>query len=548
MLLTAKLCQSRARFLIITLLVIVLGGMLAYFAQHPPVVFLGSRSEAACQGDISKISFKIHPKFYLNKKFLESEKLSDEEVRAYIEKHIRYVYLAMPAFEKIQTPKFSAIPYGGFKISQVEQKDASYPLTLQTSWTDVNPRFLKAMNERTDIDSLYMKKAVAAGKTSTTDAAILVSYEADIELLLCENDQRHFSGEVTLPTDPFLGFWFVPEVKRVRKFHEVSKKDEPITPCANDEFLYDHDPYYYWHYFALDEPHCKESLLPNAVQGFKVEEQKQLSTQDPKPFDLKFLDQVRNRELKATVNFTLIDDDSVFEKYPFEQALLPQVKAIIDNPDFAAAKTGISQLDKYDVALQSGLIFAWSMKSLSDNFEFQQVALDVQLMQWRLRGQLKQSQQKFDILVTMGSAMKESGSYGQFYEALNKGFAASDIVYFGGHSGVGKNLSENRIHEEVENLYSTLGANQIPDHQLLILMTCYSLHYFPPNGFPVPNKPFARDILGTASVPAGYDARILVGLMEQADRYLAKGKQTPLEKWPAQYDRDVFLVHQRIQK
>ncbi|MNL28398.1 hypothetical protein D3C87_1500390 [compost metagenome] len=169
-------------------------------------------------------------------------------------------------------------------------------------------------------------------------------------------------------------------------------------------------------------------------------------------------------------------------------------------------------------------------------------------MQWRLRGQLKQSQQKYDILVTIGSALKEADSYNTFYASLNQGFAGSDIVYFGGHAGVGKNLSENRIHEEVENLYSTLGTNQIPNHQLLILMTCYSLHYFPPNGFPVPNKPFVRDILGTASVPSGYDARILVGLIEQIDRYLAKGKELPFEKWSAHYDRDVFLVHQRIQK
>ena len=540
--------KSRVRFLIVTLLVIVFGGMLAYFAQHPPVVFSGVRSEAACQGEFSKISFKIHPKFYLNKKFLDSAKLSEEQARAYIEKHIRHVYLAMPAFENSQTPKFSTIPHGGLKISNIAQTDASYPLALQTSWTEVSPHFVSAMQKRTDIDSNYINKAVAAGKTSTTDEALLISYQAEIELLLCEGKERHFSGEVTLPADPFLGFWFVPEARRVQKLHEVSKKMEPITPCANNEFLYDRDPYYYWHYFSLDEAHCKESLLPHTMLSFPVEDRKNLSTVDAQPFDLKFLDKARARELNVSVNFTLIDDEAGFDKVYFNEALPPQILSIIQTPHFIQAKDAIASLGSYDVALQSGLIFAWSMKSLSNNFEFEQVAFEEQLIQWRLRGQLKQSQQKFNILVTIGSAVKESPAFGKFYSALNQGFAGSDIVYFGGHSGVGKNLSENRIHEEVQNLYGTLGANQIPDHQLLILLTCYSTHYFPPNGFPMPDKPFVRDIIGTASVPSGYDARLMVGLMEQIDRYLAKGKELPFEKWPTQYDRDVFLVHQRVQK
>jgi hypothetical protein len=542
------LLLGRTRFLFFTFLVIVLGGIFAYLKQNSPLLFLGSRSEAACQGDVSKISFKIHPHFYLNKKFLPAISLSDDELRAYIEKHIRYIYLAMPAFEKQKTPKFSVIPFGGLQISQIVQKDASYPLALKTSWAGVNPYFLKAMNERQDVDSLYMKKAVAAGQTATTDEAILVSYEADVELLMCENEQRRFASEVALPTDPFLGFWFVPENKRIQKFNEVTKTNESITPCANDEFLYDQDPYYYWHYYSLDENSCKESLLPKAVQSFKIESKSLLSTQTKTPFDLKFLDQVRDRELKMTVNFTRIDDDSPEVKSFFDTGLPAKVNAIIANPSFNEAKTLIGQLNEYDLALHSGLIFAWSLKSLSDNFEFKQVALNNQLLQWNLRGQLKKSHQKYNVVVTMGSAITESDSYSGFYASLNQGIAASDIVYFGGHSGVGKNLSENRIQEQVTNLYSSLNPAEIPSHQLMILMTCYSLHYFPKDGFPKPNKDFVRDILYTASVPAGYDARILVGLVEQVDNYLAKGSQLPLEKWPSHYDRDVFLVHQRDQK
>lgn len=538
----------RARFLIFTLLAIVLGGLFAYLKQNPPLLFLGSRSEAACQGDISKFKFKIHPQFYLNKNFLPSDALSESDIKAYIEKQMRYVYLTMPGFDKKQTPRFSVIPFGGLKISNIDQKHVTYPLALKVSWQNVNPLFLELLQKRDDIDSLYMKKALAAGSTSTTDQALLVSYEAEAEVLLCENETRRFADEVILPVDPFLAFWFVPEDKRIQKLNQFTKETEAINPCANEEFQYDYDPYYYWHYFALDENSCKDRLLPRTVQSFKLENKTALSTQTRQAFDLKFLDQVRERTLKMTTIFTLIDDDTLYPKKPFEKELFGKVDAIIANPDFNAAKAAIAQLEDYDIAMHSGLIFAWSLRQLSDNFKITKLTEKEQLVIWQLQGELKQSHQKYEVNVTIGSAMETATDYDTFYASLNHGLAKSDIVYFGGHSGVGKNLSENRIQEQVKNLYSNLPSAEIPDHQLLVLMTCYSLHYFPPNGFPMPNKAFQRDILQTASVPSGYDARLLLGIIEQADSYLAKGTQLPFEKWPSTYGRDVFLVHQRTQK
>lgn len=539
----------RARFLIFTLLAIVLGGLFAYLKQNPPRFFLGARSEAACQGDISKFAVKIRPQFYLNKKFLPSSTpLPESDVRAYIEKQMRYVYMTMPSFDKKQTPRFAVIPHGSLKISDIEQKDATYPLALKISWQNVNPVFLELLQKRNDIDSMYMKKALAVGHTTTSDQALLVSYEAEIEILLCENETRHFANEVNLPTDPFLAFWFVPEGKHIQKLNLFTKESEVITACANEEFQYDYDPYYYWHYFALDENSCKDRLLPNTVQSFKLESKTALSTQTAQAFDFKFLDQVRQRTLKMTTIFTLIDDDTLYPKRPFGKELFGKIDAIIANPDFTAAKAAIAQLEDYDIAMHSGLIFAWSLNQLSNNFKMIKLTEKEQLVIWKLQGELKQSHQQYEVMVTIGSAMDSSKSYDTFYASLNQGLAKSDIVYFGGHSGVGKNLSENRIQEQVRDLYTNLSSAEIPDHQLLILMTCYSLHYFPPNGFPMPNKAFQRDILQTASVPAGYDARILIGIIEQADSYLARGSQVPFEKWPSLYGRDVFLVHQRMRR
>lgn len=545
--------NNRLHFLFLTALTILSGGLLAYLFKYPPEFLIGhlmgQRSEATCQGDISSLSFKIHPSFYLNKKFLSPKPLSQAEALAYAEKHIRYIHTGIPGFEKEQTPKFSVIPYDGYTLKNIEITEAKYPLSLEISKTDINPRFLRTMKSRDDIDSLYMAKALEAGATSLEDEALKVTYDAEIKLVLCQTKQNQFANKVNLPTDPFLGFWFVPPSQRIEKYNEVFKKNERITACATEEFLYDHDPYYYWYYWSLDHKQCHENLTKNSVQVYPVKNLVPRSLQTQHPFDLKFLDKIDpDRELKITVNFTLIDDDSVFQPEPFHISLQKRIDSLIANPNFDDVKVALNGLNRYDITLQTGLAFAWSVKSLSDDFVLTQTTFQEMLLQWILRGKLKQSQKRYEIFVTIGSAMKENPSYEKFYLALNQGLASSDIVYFGGHSGAGKNLSQNRIQEQVVNFYDSLPAKNIPDQQLVVLMTCYSLRYFPMNAFPVPDKSFVRDMLYTASVPAGYDARMLVGLIEQADRYLAKGRHLPFEKWPQQYNGDVFLLHQRSQR
>jgi hypothetical protein len=139
--------------------------------------------------------------------------------------------------------------------------------------------------------------------------------------------------------------------------------------------------------------------------------------------------------------------------------------------------------------------------------------------------------------------MVDTGSYEAFYKTLNKGIVASDIVYFRGHSGAGKNLSKNRIDQQIAPQEATAEKVISPQHQLLALISCYSLRYFPKEVFPMLGESFSRDILYTASVPQDYDSRMLVGLMEQVDLQFAEGHHIPFEKWPESFSRDVMLVH-----
>ncbi|MNL12166.1 hypothetical protein D3C87_1330280 [compost metagenome] len=242
----------------------------------------------------------------------------------------------------------------------------------------------------------------------------------------------------------------------------------------------------------------------------------------------------------------MIDDDSLIVPDPFDALLDTRIPEIVGTDKFSKVRSDLDKLQNYDIALRTGLVFAWSMRKISDDFKLEQWSRDTMLLQWLLTGKLKESQQPYEIVVTIGSAMADASSYKSFYEALNKGLATSDIVFYGGHSGVGKNLSVNRLQDGVQNLFGSLPSGSIPQHQLLMLMTCYSLHYFSPQNFPLPKqKAFVRDILQTASLPVGYDARMLTGLMVQVDNYLESGRHLPYEKWPKKFKGDLFLVHQQ---
>lgn len=532
------------RFIAIAAITVAAGGLLAYFYMHPP---FSKHYEATCQGNAENISFTIHPSFYLNKKFLPSTPISEADLATYAERHLRFIHTSIPAFKSADSPKFAAIPYDGYKISRIEQVTAKYPLALNIYNKGIHERVTANMKKLNDLDSKYILQALSVGGTSTDDDAVKVTYEAQVRMLLCENENHRFRDQIILPTDPFLAFWFVPETERIVKFNEPLKTNDRITPCATEDLLYDHDPYYYWYYWSLDSEKCQPALTKNSLQTYPLEGRKNTSLETKDEFNMKFLSALGERSLKATINFTMIDDDSVFTPEPVDSSLKDKIDSVLAIQDFFQAREALDKLSPYDIAIRSGVAFAWSMKNMSEEFKLEHLALEDMLLQWKLTGKFKASQKKYEILVTIGSAMQEMSSYKKFYAALNDGLATSDIVYFGGHSGVGKNLSENRIHEQVVSMYDSLPAATIPQHQVVMLMTCYSLRYFPLSSFPMPKKDFVRDVLYTASVPSGYDARMATGLMEQADRSLAKKRPLAFEKWPTSYNADVYLVHQRMQ-
>jgi hypothetical protein len=525
-------------------LAVVAGLVFAFSYKHftSPYRKPDHRSYATCRGETSFSKFSIHPHFFINREFLSNDP-TEVEIQYLVEKHVRHLYTILPTYKAETTPKYAVVPYDGVHTSGIKVTKAEYPLELKIDSTDIHPKFLRNMKSAADLDARYILKALEKGQTSLKDNALRIEYQADLEFITCEETGK-FANHFYLPLDPFLGYWLVPLEKRITMHNTFLKKDSLITPCATPEYLYDQDPYYYWFYWSLDAPTCKDALVAGGVIEYEPQVHEKKSTEVPaeKAFDLSFLSKVGDRPLEMTVAMTLIEDDSVISKQNFDEPLRQKIETALAQDDFSHAKDKFKELDIYDIALQTGLVYVWSLKQMSSEFEFKQVQLHDMLLEWKIQGRFAKSKKSYSVDLVIGSAMADTPSFESFYKVLNQGIVASDIVYFRGHSGAGKNLSKNRIDQQIS-VQNTAEKIQSPQHQLVALVSCYSLRYFPKEIFPILGTSFTRDILYTASVPQDYDSRMLVGLMEQVDLQLAEGHHIPYEKWPESFSRDVMLVH-----
>jgi|GEM_PF-5700307 hypothetical protein len=539
----AVLAKTHFRSLIFASIAILIGGIIAFFYQNPP---FQKNLEAACQGSPRKVHFRVKPDFYLNKKFLPLREITEEELSEYAAHHLRYTFQTVQNFEKEKSPKFATIPADAYKISQITYEKAHYPLNLKI-WPGMILRiFFDRITNKPDLDMNYMAKALEVGATSVEDEALHITYEAEITMYVCESSEGKFADKLSLPADPLLAFWFVPEEKLETRMHEIYKTDFKANPCATAEFMNDYDPYYYWYYWSLSLPNCHASLPPHSIKEFPLIELKELSVETEAPMDLKFLDAVRGRTLKASVNFTLIDDDSILVPDLFGTVVEEAIPHIIATEKFSMVRDRLEYFQNYDIALQTGLIFAWSMRKISDDFKLEKLTVEEMFIQWRMTGKLKNSQQPYEILVSIGSTVENKPGFHLFYNAIRDGMIDSDIFYFGGHSGVGKNLSENRLRENLSKIKNDNSSHSARQHQLAMIMTCFSAHYFSEKNFPLPpHSNMTRDIIYTASLPSGYDARVLTGAMTQIDRYFETGSALNFARWPKAFKADAFFIHKR---
>ena len=520
-------------------------GVLAATLVHQRQVKQGEDNKAVCLGEALESQATLESHFFLNQKFSPQE-LTPSLTIELIQKHIRYIQTSLPHYDKSLAPRFVTLPFESSTVLNHKIEKTKYPFDLKLYTQSIRPYFLKMIEKRTDFDSLYLQNALARGKTSSNDPGIKISYQASLKIVHCDSQDQKLHPSTYLPMDPFLAFWFVPEANQVQKVNLALKADEKITPCASDDFIYDQDPYYYWHYWSLNsDPRCQKAHIQDSFQKFSLSSIETSPLKTSHPLKLDFLKNLQ-RPLKITVNLTMIDDDSPFVPELFDASLTARVEQIMTTQEFASAREQINQLEKYDISMRTGLAFSWALKEISDDFKFEQTALDEMLFQWTITGKFKKSQKPYQVEVTVGSAMKEMASYEAFYQALNKGLAQSDIVYFGGHSGTGKNLAKDRIYEQTLGHFSELEATQAPAQQIVFLMTCYALRYFPTDAFPNLHPEFVRDILYTASLPGGYDSRLLLGMLEQIDQTLAGHQHLPLQQWLSKYKTDIFLYHRHL--
>ena len=528
------------------------------FIYRSPTVQFKNESSASCQGNAFSERIRISTEFYVvkdlwgsaNAQLQEiSQAPTEEQMQIMIGDHLRFLQTRWIHIDPTQKLRFTTVAARSENVIAMSASPSFYPDDVKVTKAPLRAGFVRTIENGHSFESRYLKAAFAKQTVAKNARAWKISYTVELDVVACDPELKKLPAEVMMPKDPYLAMWAVPVGQWRSLKNEIDGELETITPCASDDFLYDHDPLYYWYYWDLSSELCQQKLPMVFFEKVKVESLaiKPLGASSEFNFDFLKRKLIENPQgpIKASAFFTLIDDNSYLVPDVFAPELSARVVEVLQLDEFEKARQEIESLKNYDIALRSGLVFSWTLKNLSKEFAVEFLTVDEYLIRWRLSGKLRESGQSFVVDVVVGSAMEELSSYAGFYADLSKALLTDDFVYFGGHSGTGKNLSRYRFEAKVQELQKSLPAESLPKHQVLMLMTCYSLKYFSETDFPKALGLQERDIVYTASVPSGYDARLLSGVFEQMDRSLAGQKMVPFSKWSEHYQRDVFMVHRK---
>lgn len=517
-----------------------------------------NENSVSCQGNAFSERVRLSSEFYLSRDLWaevnnhsedKTKAPTPEQMKILIADHLRYLQTRWVHIDPQFKLHFSTVSALSENVISMQVSPSFYPEEMKISKESLRPVFVRTIENGQSLESRYLQAAFDKQEIGKSSRAWKISYTVELDFTSCDPQQKKLPTEIYLPKDPYLAMWAVSSGQWVSKKNEIDGKLESITPCASDDFLNDHDPLYYWYYWDLSPVICQQKVAMSLFDKVKVESlaKKEIGAREDLSFDF-LKDKAKSGDssiLKASAFFTLIDDNSYLVPDVFGPELSSRVVEVLRLDDFEQARQEIEKLNNYDIALRSGLVFSWTLKNLAKDFTIEVLSVDEFLIRWKLSGKLRESGQGFQVNVVVGSAMEEMNSYAEFYADLSQALLTDDFIYFGGHSGTGKNLSRYRFESKVQELHKSLPAESLPQHQVLMLMTCYSLKYFNETDFPKSAVLKERDFIYTASVPSGYDARLLSGVFEQMDRSLAGLSMVPFSKWSAHYQRDVFMVHRK---
>jgi len=427
---------------------------------------------APCNRTGSEGQMSFSGKIILNKLFFSEGGPSKQEIRSAVKSQIRFVSGFTNAQENKTNFKFITV-FDDPEIEIQHIQDRSYGIEMAVD---------RIQGDEFDSPD-YVKKAIQRGFTKAEDAALEVTYKAQIRVAFCAPSLKVSHEDIPLPYDPYLALWMTPaNQRRPTKYHSVIST---TTPCADPEMADLMAPKFYW-YTWQPENSGKDLNSKN----FDCHEILKEGTHYEK---------VNAILLSEKANSKPYNWGKMFTKYPSSLSasfifgtLLPRAfklnieemrsKLTVSNDISKNAEDFYKELVVNPYSRDPGVFVVLQfLSNLSKTFVLknQVVNSNQHHISMVLSGELKESKVPMKLNIYFGMIADEPNLVSDHWSYLWKGLKSDEILFYTGHAGMGENLNFDTMksHLKLSNSEFKNGISTVAN-QFIALISCYGYSYY----------------------------------------------------------------------
>lgn len=415
-----------------------------------------------CSGEGAERSVRLDGKLVLNERFLPAGAAEREiAVRHAIREQLKFVPAALLFDPEVRSLGAFYADVERVPIESVKTHPGTYGLDLAID---------RVHDPGTTQDRDYVLRAEKAGSTQGRDPSLVVTYRAPLRIAACVAGGGAL-GKVDLPADPYLAYWMVPPTER-----RPTASDQRLdNPCADSQLSEPGFPsfyYYGWEPKRLDPDHgfrC-DRWLHEGRQFFASAltwgESDSAVPLEPLA-ELVRADGGSGRPISVSVIIGALRPWTL----PVDVAGLARALASGDRAPVQAAQRLAARgrtFETLDPGAREMLRFLSLCPEVLD-VEAQDVEEAGRGLRVELRGRLRESKRGVDLRVFFGITSEDVPPGASHWDELERALVTSDLLFYIGHSGMGRNLDPDLLAARAGVSSKFLRR---PPYQLIGLLSC----------------------------------------------------------------------------
>ncbi len=494
------------------------------FSQAPDVL-----QAAPCARQGAEYVATLEGTLRLHRAFLDPALGDDENARLAVTHQIKYVWGWLRT-NPVSKRTLRAVLSAEAPRMDVTLREGTYGRDLALPY--------EVTGQHLVIKDVYTQRAVAAGKTTAADPALLVDYRIHFKVALCGPNRPDASTlTVPLPPDPWLFFWHVPaQHHKVMRYKTYTAR---TNPCSDDDFAELPHPFYYWYDWwpnrrGTDELGARydcSTLMTDGVD-YKHHDLQLARVALPSANYADWVSALKKDQgtLRGTLLFGVQDHDvKTLDHAPLRAALG-------DGVDLSKRAAALLDKDEPEIGLGKALRFLKDLPEVMYVSNHRTTITDGYLVV-ELDGVLRKSRRGVVLRVLYGFSDVFGPVPPNHWNLVRRALSQDHVVVYVGHSGIGENLKLEQISQHTntpkEVLLEELGR---APYQAVAFLSCYSYMYFGRDFMEAGPAGRAFVYTGNEYTKGDRGGLALLALLDQ----VASGVQSPQLRW--MYPEDFLLV------